>query len=646
MKRISVERTCRLVVTILLLVTTANITLAQEPTPTPDQRGLGVQSSTSKAGTQTGQQPREAKPELVLQTGYNNLIGATRFVFSPDGRLLATTTFRSSAIKLWETATGRELRNLSGGTQSGMTLSPAVAFSRDSRLVAAAGGDQVKVWDVVTGREVQTLTSSQNNVAAAIAGVYFVAFTPDNRIITISDAIRIWDSASGQELRAISISALNPEAFMGGAGAAISPDGSQLAFVDDTEKQVKFWDLATGREARSIKLPDQEIDNLELSFTPDGRLLAGGTVNKRLRLWDLSGKATERELGPVTTDFALMKFTRDGKLVALAEDYTIRFWEVATGRELPSLKVPNSGNFTRMGRVVANFSDDGKRVVTGGFDTPTTLWETESGKQLVKMSGRTNMAYKVAFSADGNSLWSGGKTRWDLRAGRGARMAPGPSDNLMGVPSPDGKYLATYTPNSDVVTILELPSGKQLQRLAPSASGSVVQRASFSSDGTMIWTSYGPDPVQQQKQTQPGAGLLSAQLKIWDVKSGRELRTLTPGTPGVDAGFSADGRILGTFGSMGDISLWDVVSGSRLRELKSSPLGNLGSITGGATNPGAINPAAILKGSRGGSMPAMPNLADLSSMMTNMMGAMSAGTMGRSVTSMAFSPDGRIVATG
>jgi WD40 repeat protein/uncharacterized caspase-like protein len=645
MKRTAIERASELVLTTLLLVTSASFAFAQAPTPTPDQRGLGIRSSTSKTDSQTGQQPREAKPELVLQTGYNNLIGATRFVFSPDGRLLATTTFRSSTIKLWETATGRELRNLSVGTQGGMIMSPAVAFSRDSRLVAAAGGDAVKVWDVITGREIQTLTSSQSNIAAAIAGFYFLAFTADGRIVTISDAIRIWDPASGQELRAISVEALNPTALMGGTGAALTLDGSQLAFVDDANQQVKFWDLPTGREARSVKLPNNEIDNLEISFTPDGRLLAGGTVNKRLRLWDLSGKASERELGPMTTDFGQIKFTRDGKLISLAEDYTVKFWEVATGRELPSLKVPNSGHFTGMGRVLVNFTDDGKRVATGGFDTPTILWDTETGKQLVKMSGRTNMAYKVAFSADGTKLWSGGRTRWDLREGRGARIAPGPTDNMLGVPSPDGKYLATYTANSDVVTILEVPNGKQLQRLAPATSGSVVEHASFSPDGTMIWISYGPDPVQQQKQTTPRSGMLSTQLKIWEVKSGRELRTLTLGATSVEAGFSADGRILGTFGSMGDISLWDAASGSRLHELKSSPMGNLGSMTGGAANPGAMNPAAILRGS-GGSMPAIPNLADLSSMMTNMMGAMSAGTMGRTVTSMAFSPDGRIVATG
>ena len=54
----------------------------------------------------------------MLQTGYNNFFGATRLVFSPDGRLLATGTFRSSTIKLWETATGRELRNLSTGGQN------------------------------------------------------------------------------------------------------------------------------------------------------------------------------------------------------------------------------------------------------------------------------------------------------------------------------------------------------------------------------------------------------------------------------------------------------------------------------------------------------------------------------------------------
>jgi WD40 repeat protein len=140
----------------------AQPTPATPPTGSQESRGIGVQSSGSSNTSQTGQTGREAKPELVLQTGYNNFFGATRFVFSPDGRLLATTTFRSSTVKLWETATGRELRNLSSGAQSGMTMSPAVAFSRDSRQVAAAAGDNsVRIWDVTSGRELQRLSGGQ-----------------------------------------------------------------------------------------------------------------------------------------------------------------------------------------------------------------------------------------------------------------------------------------------------------------------------------------------------------------------------------------------------------------------------------------------------------------------------------------------------
>ena len=184
--------------------------LGQVPSPTPDSRGVGVQSSGPSTSSNATQQAKEAKPELVLQTGYSNFFGATRLVFSPDGRLLATATFRSSSIKLWDTATGRELRNLSGGRQSGMSISPYVAFSGDSRLVAAAAGSNaVKVWDVASGREVQTLTAGDGGIASSIVGVYFIAFSSNDRIVTISDAVRVWDVTTGKELSSITSDALS-----------------------------------------------------------------------------------------------------------------------------------------------------------------------------------------------------------------------------------------------------------------------------------------------------------------------------------------------------------------------------------------------------------------------------------------------------
>lgn len=649
----------RFALAILLVAAVSTGVFAQAPSATPppgspDKRGIGVQTSGSTNTSQSDQAAREAKPELVLQTGYNNFFGATRFVFSPDGRLLATTTFRSSTVKLWETTSGRELRNLSSGTQSAMGMSPFIAFSRDSRLVAAAVGDNsVKIWDVVSGRELQSLAGTQGSMTSAIAGVSFIAFTPDGRVVTVSDAIRVWDSASGQELRSISMeTTLSTSALMGGGGgAAITPDGSQLAFVisdGGSGPQVKFWDLATGREGRAVNLPDKEIDSIELAFTQDGRLLVSGIVDRRLRLWDLSGKGNERELTPTAAEHGLIKFSRDGRLLALAEGYTVKLWDVATLRELPALKAPHSGLSASQVGIFANFSEDGKRLATGGFGTPTILWETETAKQLVKMSGRTNMAYEVAFSADGTRLSSGGRTRWDLRAGRGSRITAAPSDGMFALPSPDGKLLATFTMNSNVLTILEVPSGRQLQRLAPASGGGVIDGVSFSPDGTMLLTTYGADPEQQQQPSNSSPGSNENQLRIWDVKSGRELRSITLGLGGASkAGFSSDGHTMATLGAMGQISLWDAESGSRIRDLTSSPLGNLGSLgnpgamTPGSINPGTINPGAIKSGSI-----AMPNLADMSAMMTNMMGAMSAGTMGQTVTSLAFSPDGRTLATG
>src|ERR1051325_11774954 len=169
-------------ISFLAILVLCSSTHAQSPTPSPspNDRGLGIQSSAA-AGTQSRQQAKEAKPELVLQTGYSDLYGATRLVFSPDGRLLATTSFRAGAIKLWETATSRKLPEFQTGNAAANNLAPPIAFSRDNRFIAAAGGDNTtKVWDVSTGREVQTLAGPQGSAAASF-GVFFIGFTPDNR---------------------------------------------------------------------------------------------------------------------------------------------------------------------------------------------------------------------------------------------------------------------------------------------------------------------------------------------------------------------------------------------------------------------------------------------------------------------------------
>ena len=629
-KAVTSRRTPRRCVSLSVVIVMCAIgVVAQTSTPTPpDKRGLGIQSGGPATNAQTAAQSREAKPELVLQTGYNNFFGATRLVFSPDGKLLATGTYRSNTVKLWETATNRKLRELASSGQTAPGFAPAIAFSRDSRLVASSAGDNsVKVWDVMSGRELFTLAGVQGSMMASM-GVYFIGFASDNRLVTVSDAIRVWDLSTGRELRSLDSGTVAVSSFIGtDGGVTLSTDGAQLLIVsEDEDSQVRIIDLASGREVRRVKIPENQIDSLQLSTNSEGHLLAAGIANKRFRLWNLTTKK-DRELGPTAKEFSQVKFSRDGRLLALSENYTVKVWDVATFRELPALKVPTSGAFVAYADAFMNFSDDGKRIATGGFDTDTIVWETETGKRLSNLSGRTNMAYSVAFSADGNELASGGRTRWDLRTGRGLRTTPGATEKIeFGVASSDGRLLAVRKPNGSEITVVESPSGKQLHSLAPGGDAGVVQQVRFSSDATMLAVVYGVSDDQRPDLT--GSLTRGSQVKIWDVKTGRELRSLTANDILMHADFTPDNRFIATAGTMGQISLWDVQSGAKVRDL--------GLTTGNALMN--IKPGQI------------PNMADiaqiLSNTMINTMGAMAAGTMGQPGTSLAFTPDGRILATG
>jgi len=616
----------------IVILACSIVVVAQNPTPSPtpvDRRGLGVQSNTSTSPGQGGPQAKEAKPELVLQTGYNNFYGATRLVFSPDGRLLATATFRSNTIKLWETATGRKLRDLSSSGQNAPGIAPYVAFSRDSRLIAGATADNaVKIWDVQSGREVQTLAGPQGSLAAAI-GIYFIGFAANNQVVTISDAARVWDVTTGQELRTLQSSTLPGTTGYNGTdgGMIISPDGMQLALATD-DSEVKLIDLASGRESRRFKLPDNQIDSLQLIFTADGRVLAAGIAERRFKLWDLTAKK-DQELARTAKDFSIVKFSHDGRLVALSENYTVRVWDTASFRELTSLKAPNSGLFPQ-GEAYVSFSEDGKRMATGGFDTGTILWDTETGKQVANLTGRTNPAFNVAFSADGTQLYSGDRTRWDLRTGRGLRLVARSAEKSFGFPSPDGRLLALMRPNSGVLPIVDVVSGQTVLTLTPSGDTGVVQRVRFSPDASMLAVMYTPPDTHHQTST-PGSYTQRSQLKIWDLKTGREIRSLVSEDIASDVDFSRDGHTIATIGIMGQISLWDIQSGSKLRDLTKSPMAGFP----GAGGFGNIKP---------GQMPTMPNMSDISAMMNNVFGTMSSGTMGQK--SLAFSVDGRVLATG
>lgn len=301
--------------------------------------------------------PRAAQPIdwRLFTTPRAMLVGHVAEVgtleFSPDGKTVATGSYDGTA-KLWDAATGRERFHL----KAAAGRVHRVTFSPDGKILAAACDDRTtRFWDVATG---QDLTASR-----AATGNCFVSYTRDGKLLAtgLQSDVRLLDAATGQEL-----ATLVGHSAMVNPGSRFSPDDTLLA-TGSYDCTVRLWDVSLRKERFVLRghtacVPD-------VAFSPDGKTLASAGWDHTVKLWDVTAGTERRTLRGHSADVHSVAFSPDGRYVASASsDKTVKLWDPATAQELATL----TGHAGKVWRVV--FSPDGRTLATTSADHTAKLW--------------------------------------------------------------------------------------------------------------------------------------------------------------------------------------------------------------------------------------------------------------------------------
>lgn len=562
--------------------------------------------------------------------------------FAPDGKTLAS--LGTNLIQFWDVHSSKELRRFDIGAKANDNYFSSVpfVFSPDGRLLASVGADHfVRIWEAKNGKELVKLPGHQTPIAC-------LAFSPDGKtLLSASDrsgdqagSVLIWNAATGEEVRKISFHRPGKEP----TPLCFSPDGKTLAFAAWQRLERKHAKGTTVMQAHAVALLDLEtgkeirkmgplIGRLKAaSFSPDGKVITamndeqqsgpGRSKNEvgRIQGWETAtGKRLFDFPAPASSsDFwggagTLLAFAPDGKTLAAASGSSLHLWDLTRGRE--NLEKPETHQ-SKVMRVA--FSPDGRTVATGSSDQTLALWDAATGKQRLLLRGHEGEVWDVAFSPDGKLLASASHHMeqavrlWDVAAGKEIRRFEVPSPptgdggSFWSVVTwisftENGKTLAACG-NDGTIRLWDVTTGKELfnervrglpaQPKGHKAAMYFTHDPVFTLDGRMVAFSSaktlyivdvaaGQPLFQFEKGTfgrtvlalsADGKTLLyraNKSVQLMEIASGKDLHKLDLPADEVNAAFSPDGRTIAVSrDAQATIRLFDVPSGKELLRLR------------------------------------------------------------------------------
>lgn len=428
-----------------------------------------------------------------------------------------------------------------------LALAAATVLARQQRDTAVSERDQAVAGALAAQSQV---TGDTDPVAARLEAVAAWHLDPTD------DAGYAMLAAGARPLDAVFN---GPSTGAPVAAVAFSPDGQTLAVV--RHDGTGLWDMATRQP-----IPVDPGGGVSAAFSPGGKVLAIGTQDQGVELWDVPGRHVIGSLRAKSGDFdPNVVFSPNGALLAVGgQDEPLQVWDVTARRLITTLPAMDSP---------VAFSPDSATLAVGD-GTSIQLWDASSWRLgATVMIARSGVIASVAFSPGGATLavttTLGGPVRLlDVASRRVAAVLPAAAGSITATAqfSPDGDLLAVNSRSAPFDGISLGPSTTQLwnahdgQLLAtlPEASGLWVGAMAFSPDGSVLAT---------------GTTLGSAQL--WDIAAAVPSATVDPGDRSVSTmAFSPDGTTLAVAGS-GGTQLWDASGGKPIKKLPDAAVDSL-----------------------------------------------------------------------